>query len=145
MNAKNFFTQDQKLAITKAITQSELQTSGEIRLHIDSNCEVNVLDSATVIFRKLKMHKTELRNGVLFYLAVTDKKFAILGDKGINEKVPENFWDNIKELMLDYFKKQQFTEGLCKGIEMAGEKLKTHFPLQSNDTNELTNEISIGN
>ena len=145
MNAKNFFTQDQKLAITKAITQSELQTSGEIRLHIDSNCEVNVLDSATVIFRKLKMHKTELRNGVLFYLAVTDKKFAILGDKGINEKVPENFWDNIKELMLDHFKRQQFTEGLCKGIEMAGEKLKTHFPLQSNDTNELTNEISIGN
>jgi uncharacterized membrane protein len=145
MNAKNFFTQDQKLAITKAITQSELQTSGEIRLHIDSNCEVNVLDSATLIFRKLKMHKTELRNGVLFYLAVTDKKFAILGDKGINEKVPENFWDNIKELMLDYFKKQQFTEGLCKGIEMAGEKLKTHFPLQSNDNNELTNEISIGN
>jgi len=145
MNAKHFFTQDQKLAITKAITQSELQTSGEIRVHIDSNCEVNVLDSATVIFRKLKMHKTELRNGVLFYLAVTDKKFAILGDKGINEKVPENFWDNIKELMLDYFKKQQFTEGLCKGIEMAGEKLKTHFPLQSNDTNEITNEISIGN
>jgi uncharacterized membrane protein len=145
MNAKNFFTQDQKLAITKAITQSELQTSGEIRLHIDSNCEVNVLDSATVIFRKLKMHKTELRNGVLFYLAVTDKKFAILGDKGINEKVPKNFWDNIKELMLDHFKKQQFTEGLCKGIEMAGEKLKTHFPLQSNDTNEITNEISIGN
>jgi uncharacterized membrane protein len=145
MNAKNFFTQDQKLAITKAITQSELQTSGEIRVHIDSNCEVNVLDSATVIFRKLKMHKTELRNGVLFYLAVTDKKFAILGDKGINEKVPENFWDNIKELMLDHFKKQQFTEGLCKGIEMAGEKLKTHFPLQSNDTNEITNEISIGN
>jgi len=145
MNAKNFFTKDQKLAITKAITQSELQTSGEIRLHIDSNCEVNVLDSATVIFRKLKMHKTELRNGVLFYLAVTDKKFAILGDKGINEKVPENFWDNIKELMLDHFKKQQFTEGLCKGIEMAGEKLKTHFPLQSNDTNEITNEISIGN
>jgi uncharacterized membrane protein len=91
------------------------------------------------------MHKTELRNGVLFYLAVTDKKFAILGDKGINEKVPENFWDNIKELMLDHFKKQQFTEGLCKGIEMAGEKLKTHFPLQSNDKNELTNEISIGN
>jgi uncharacterized membrane protein len=145
MNAKNFFTQDQKLAITKAITQSELQTSGEIRLHIDSNCEVNVLDSATLIFRKLKMHKTELRNGVLFYLAVTDKKFAIIGDKGINEKVPENFWDNIKELMLDHFKKQQFTEGLCKGIEMAGEKLKTHFPLQSNDTNEITNEISIGN
>ena len=145
MNAKNFFTQDQKLAITKAITQSELQTSGEIRLHIDSNCEVNVLDSATLIFRKLKMHKTELRNGVLFYLAVSDKKFAILGDKGINEKVPENFWDNIKELMLDHFKKQQFTEGLCKGIEMAGEKLKTHFPLQSNDTNEITNEISIGN
>ncbi len=90
------------------------------------------------------MDKTELRNGVLFYLAVSDHKFAILGDKGINEKVPADFWDLIKDVMLDYFKNRQFTEGLCKGIEMAGEKLKVYFPLQSNDTNELNNEVSFG-
>ena len=145
MSARNFFTSEQQKSIQQSIANAELNTSGEIRVHIDDKCKGDVLDAAANMFHKMKIDKTELRNGVLFYLAVSDHKFAILGDKGINEKVPENFWDNIKELMLDYFKKQQFTEGLCKGIEMAGEKLKTHFPLQSNDTNEITNEISIGN
>ena len=90
------------------------------------------------------MNKTHLRNGVLFYLAVSDQKFAILGDKGINEKVPADFWNNIKETMLSHFKQKQFTEGLSKGIELAGEKLKTHFPLQSDDKNELSDEMSFG-
>jgi uncharacterized membrane protein len=91
------------------------------------------------------MDKTELRNGVLFYLAVSDKMFAILGDKGINEKVPAGFWDNIRDSMLGHFKQNEFTEGLSKGIEMAGEKLISHFPYQRNDVNELDNEITFGN
>ena len=144
MSARNFFTSEQQKSIQQSIANAELNTSGEIRVHIDDKCKGDVLDAAANMFHKMKIDKTELRNGVLFYLAVSDHKFAILGDKGINEKVPENFWDNIKELMLDYFKKQQFTEGLSKGIEMAGEKLKTNFPLQSNDTNELTNDVSFG-
>ncbi len=145
MSAKNFFTSDQQTSIQKAIATAELNTSGEIRVHIDDKCKGEVLDGAANMFHQLKMDKTELRNGVLFYLAVSDHKFAILGDKGINEKVPADFWDHIKEVMLADFKQQQFTEGLCKGIEMAGEKLKIHFPLQSNDTNELTNDVSFGN
>lgn len=144
MSAKKFFTKEQQKAITDSIAKAELNTSGEIRVHIDDDCKEDVLDKAAKIFHNLKMNKTELRNGVLFYLAVSDKKFAVLGDKGINEKVPENFWDNIKNLMLEHFKKEQFTEGLTRGIEMAGEKLKTHFPLQVNDTNELKNDISFG-
>jgi uncharacterized membrane protein len=144
MSAKNFFTEEQKLAIQKAIVNAELNTSGEIRVHIDDTCKEDVLDKATAVFHKLKMNKTELRNGVLFYLAIKDRKFAILGDKGIHEKVPGNFWDSIKEEMFVLFKQQKFTEGLCKGIELAGEKLKTHFPLQRNDTNELSDEISFG-
>ena len=144
MSAKKFFTTDQQDAIVKAIENAEHATSGEVRVHIDDDCKGDVLDAATIVFHKLKMNKTDLRNGVLFYLAVEDRKFAILGDKGINEKVPSDFWDNIKETMLSFFKQGQFTEGLCKGIEMAGEKLKSHFPLQSNDTNELSDEISFG-
>lgn len=144
MSAKTFFTQEQQDAIQKAIAEAELSTSGEIRVHIDDKCKEDVLDRATDTFYYLKMDKTALRNGVLFYLAVDDHKFAILGDKGINQKVPSDFWDSIKETMLSYFKQQQFTEGLCKGIMMAGEKLKIHFPLQKNDTNELTNEVSFG-
>ena len=144
MSAKKFFTIEQQDSIKQAITAAELNTSGEVLVHIDDKCKEDVLDKAAHMFHQLKMDKTELRNGVLFYLAVTDHKFAILGDKGINEKVPVDFWDNIKEVMLSHFKKQEFTEGLCKGIEMAGEKLKSHFPLQTNDTNELNNEVSFG-
>ena len=144
MSAKKFFTSEQQKSIQQAIADAEFNTSGEVRVHIDDTCKENVLDMAAQTFHRLKMDKTELRNGVLFYLAVTDKKFAILGDKGINIKVEENFWDNIKEEMLSHFKKDQFTEGLSKGIKMAGEKLKTHFPLQSNDTNELNNDMSFG-
>ncbi len=144
MSAKKFFTKEQQKAITDSIAKAELNTSGEVRVHIDDDCKENVLDKAASVFHNLKMNKTELRNGVLFYLAVNDKKFAILGDKGINEKVPGNFWDNIKNSMLEHFKNEQFTEGLAKGIEMAGEKLKVHFPLQINDKNELNNDISFG-
>lgn len=145
MSAKKFFTEEQKQAIQKAIATAELNTSGEIRVHIDDKCKDEVLDQAANLFHQLKMDATELRNGVLFYLAVDDHKFAILGDKGINEKVPADFWNTIKEEMLAHFKQQQFTEGLCKGIEMAGQKLKVHFPLQANDTNELSNDVSFGN
>jgi len=144
MRTKNFFTPEQQKSIKQTIVNAELNTSGEVRVHIDDKCKEDVLDKAANIFHQLKMDKTELRNGVLFYLAVSDHKFAILGDKGINEKVPADFWDLIKDVMLDYFKNRQFTEGLCKGIEMAGEKLKVYFPLQSNDTNELNNEVSFG-
>lgn len=90
------------------------------------------------------MHKTGERNGVLFYLAVKDKKFAILGDAGINAVTPDDFWDTIKEEMLELFRENKFSEGLIKGIDLAGEKLKEHFPYQSDDVNELSDEISFG-
>lgn len=144
MSAKNFFSKEQQLAIQKSIAHAEKNTSGEVRVHIDEHCKGDVLDAAADQFKRLGMHKTELHNGVLFYLAVDDKKFAILGDKGINEKVPADFWDTIKDLMAAHFKRGEFTEGLSAGIEMAGEKLKLHFPLGSNDANELNDEVSFG-
>ncbi len=143
MTAKKFFSKEEQKQIVEAIAAAEKNTSGEVRVHIDNKCDGEVLDVAAHYFKKLKMHKTELHNGVLFYLSVEDRKFAILGDKGINEKVPANFWDSIRDTMMNYFKQKQFAEGLSVGIKMAGEKLKAHFPLQKNDTNELSNDLSF--
>ncbi len=142
--ANDFFTADDRKQIVDAIKEAELNTSGEIRVHIDKKCEEDVLDRAAHWFEKLKMHKTELRNGVLFYLAYADKKFAILGDAGINQKVEDNFWEQIKETMLTHFKEGNFAQGLTEGILMSGEQLKTHFPYQSDDVNELPDDISFG-
>ena len=143
-SAKSFFSNLQQEEIKKAILKAELDTSGEVRIHIEHTCKGEVLDRAAFIFEKLKMQKTELRNGVLFYLSIKNKKFAILGDKGINASVSENFWDDIKQIMLEHFKEEHFTEGLIEGISMAGVKLKKHFPYHSDDINELSNEISFG-
>jgi uncharacterized membrane protein len=143
MSVENFFSKEEKKQITDAIAQAELNTSGEIRLHVEGRCKPDVLDRAAYVFEKLEMHKTAQRNGVLFYLAVYDRKFAILGDGGINKLVHEDFWDDIKMTMLGYFKEGKFADGLSKGILMAGEQLKANFPYQSDDVNELSDEISF--
>jgi len=142
-NAKNFFTDQQKSNIKQAITDAELNTSGEIRVHLENHCNEDVLDRASYLFDKLEMKKTDMRNAVLFYVAVKDKKFAIIGDSGINSLVEENFWEEVKTILLEQFKTGNFTEGLVAGIAKAGEKLKKHFPYQTDDTNELSNEISF--
>jgi len=142
--ASKFFTSDQKQQIVSAIKDAELNTSGEIRVHIENHCKKEALDRAAAVFASLKMHKTKLRNGVLFYLSVKDHKFAILGDGGVNAVVPDDFWDNIKEMMQHKFKEGEFTAGLSSGIQMAGEQLKAHFPYQSDDINELSDDISFG-
>lgn len=142
--AEDKFTDSEKEEIIQAIKSAELNTSGEIRVHIENHCKDEVLDRAAEIFEVLKLHKTALRNGVLFYMAIKDHKFAILGDKGINEKVPEHFWDNIKEHMTGRFKSGKVTEGLVEGINMAGLQLKQHFPIAEDDKNELSDDISFG-
>ena len=144
MIASKFFTPDQKHQIVGAIKNAELDTSGEIRVHIENRCKKEVLDRAATVFASLKMHKTKLRKGVLFNLAIKDQKFAILGDGGINAVIPDDFWDKIKEMMQQKFKEGEFTVGLSSGITMAGEQLKDHFPYQSDDINELDDDISFG-
>ena len=144
MAVKDFFSEYQQQEISKSIEHAELNTSGEVRVHLEETCKIEPLKRAIEVFEKLAMHQTEQRNGVLFYVAVKDKKFAVIGDQGINVLVEENFWDDVKTEMLNHFKLSKFSEGLCKGIEMAGEKLKIHFPYQANDVNELSNDISFG-
>ena len=126
-----------------AIKEAEKTTSGEIRLYIEDKCKEDVLDHAAFLFSELEMQKTEQRNGVLFYLAMQDRKFAILGDGGINAKVDAGFWDDIKEAMVTHFINGDFAIGLEIGISMAGEALSVHFPYQKDDVNELSDDIII--
>lgn len=140
----NFLSSDQKALIKDAIVQAELATSGEIKVHIEDHCEGNVLDRATQVFGRLGMHKTRMRNGVLIYLAHMDRKFAILGDAGINAVVPDNFWDAIKVHMQVRFRAGRFADGLVEGIRMASDQLRRHFPFLTGDKNELSDEISFG-
>lgn len=141
---KDFFPTEQQEDIRIAILNAELDTSGEVRVHIEDKCPGEVLDRAAYIFKKLNITSTEKRNGVLFYLAVRNRKFAVIGDIGINAVVPEYFWDDIKDKMLNHFREGKFTDGLIVGIMMVGEKLKTHFPYHVDDKNELSDDISFG-
>ncbi|MCK9168678.1 MAG: TPM domain-containing protein [Bacteroidales bacterium] len=142
--AKNFFNNIQKDTIRQAIMNAELDTSGEIRVHIENECPGEVMERAAFVFNKLNMHKTNKRNGVLFYLALRHRKFAIIGDLGINAVVPEKFWDNIKEQLIEKFVEGDFCNGLADAITQTGLQLKKHFPFQSDDENELNDELSFG-
>ncbi|MFC0184697.1 TLP18.3, Psb32 and MOLO-1 founding protein of phosphatase [Pseudarcicella hirudinis] len=143
--SQNFFTEAQKAQIISAIKSAELNTSGEIKVHIEAGSGLNPMDRAIEVFSMLEMHKTEQENAVLFYLAVSDRKFAILGDKGIDKVVPENFWESVKELLKSYFVRNEYADGLVAGIHLAGEQLKKYFPYQSDDINEISDDISFGN
>ena len=143
VKASLFFSKEQQAQILVAVKEAEKATSGEIRVHIETSCPGEVLDRAAWVFKKLGMHKTAERNGILFYLAVKDRKFAIIGDAGINAKVPAGFWDSINELILKNFKDGKFAEALSEGIILTGEQLKAHFPYQKDDVNELPDEISF--
>ncbi|NJB83916.1 TPM domain-containing protein [Wenyingzhuangia aestuarii] len=144
MSKPSFFTKEQETLIVNAIKEAEKNTSGEIRVHLEPTFEGDVMDRAIAVFNDLKMHETEARNGVLFYVATEAKQFVILGDDGINDVVPTNFWETTKDKVINQFKQGQFAQGLVDGIQEAGQQLKTYFKYQSNDTNELSDEISKG-
>jgi uncharacterized membrane protein len=138
-----FFDEKEKERILVSIREAEKATSGEIRLHLEKKSEKSVFDRAIEIFNKIGMNRTAQRNGVLIYLATADRQFVILGDKGINEIVPENFWNDVVAKMRSLFKSGKFCDGICEGIYLIGEKLKSHFPYQPDDINELSDDISI--
>lgn len=142
-SARDFFSKEEVDLIVNAIAAAEKLTSGEIRLHVEDFCKKDVIKRAEEIFTKHKMHETAERNGILFYLAVKTKDFAVAGDSGIHKKVTQAFWDDINKLVLQHFTEGKFAEGLCKGIELCGQQLQKHFPYKANDKNELSDEISF--
>ncbi len=144
-NAITILNREEDRRVVEAIKQAELNTSGEIKVHIENFCKGNVEKRSLIVFKRLKLNETKLRNGVLIYLSVKDRRFAILGDEGINNVVEDGFWNDVKDLMLSYFKEGCFVEGLEQGIQRCGEKLKTYFPHQSDNINEIPDDISYEN
>lgn len=139
-----FFNKEEQARIVGAIEEAELNTSGEIRVHIESKCKGDAVSRAIYVFNYLKMYKTAQRNGVLVYVACESKKLAVIGDVGINKKVPADFWNKIKDDMVAAFSKGCFVEGICDAVKAAGLSLKEYFPYQQDDINEQPNEISFG-
>lgn len=139
---EDFLTAQDEQQIIDAIKSAEKNTSGEIRVHLEKSTEKPTLERSKEVFSYLKMDETALRNGVLFYIAVDSKQFAIYGDKGIYDMVSQDFWDEEKDLVIRYFSKMKNAQGLILAIEKVGEKLKSIFPLSKRNPNELSDEIS---
>ncbi|RKS25721.1 TLP18.3/Psb32/MOLO-1 phosphatase superfamily protein [Flavobacterium endophyticum] len=141
---EDFLTPEEESEIVKAISQAEKNTSGEIRVHIENHNEKPPLERAQEVFNFLGMDNTLMRNGVLFYVGVSDHTFAIIGDEGIHKVVEEDFWDCTKDTVISHFKEKKYKDGLVAGILRAGERLQQYFPFSNDDSNELSNEISKG-
>ena len=139
---EDFLTASEEHEVVAAILKAEKNTSGEIRVHLEAHTKLNHYKRAKEVFHLLKMDNTKEENGVLIYVAVNDKKFVICGDRGINKKVPENFWNTTKDAISNQFKLGDFKQGLIDGVLIAGKALEAHFPWHHGDVNELSDEIS---
>lgn len=144
MKARQFLSKEEQKEVVAAVMDAEKATSGEIRVHIETSCNGDPKIRALRTFHKLKMTGTASRNGVLVYVACDSRRFAVIGDKGINAVVPAGFWKDVVALMGSHFSREEYAEGLIQGISLIGEKLKTFFPYQSDDINELPDDISYG-
>jgi uncharacterized membrane protein len=138
-------SKEQEKTVMNAIKEAETNTSGEIRVHIEDRCKIgDPIKRAIEMFGELHMHETELRNGVIVYVAIKDHKLAVWGDEGIHKKVGQNFWNDVLATVQKYFSAKDYETGLSEAILMIGDKLKEYFPYQSNDVNELSDDISYG-
>ncbi|MBS9773766.1 MAG: TPM domain-containing protein [Tenacibaculum sp.] len=140
----NFLSSSDEQEIVKAITEAELNTSGEIRVHIEGTSNKPYMERAVEVFNSLEMYNTKQRNGVLIYIAVEDNQLVIYGDEGIYKIAESNFWDDTCNLIINSFKEGNHKEGIVKGVLEVGEKLKTFFPYKKDDIDELPNTISKG-
>ncbi len=141
---EDFLTREDEREIVQAILKAERNTSGEIRVHIEAHTRLDHFERAKELFHLLKMDNTKEGNGVILYIAVNDRKFAIYGDRGIDKVVPDGFWNGTKDAIAAQFKKGNYKQGIVDGILRAGKELEAHFPWQQGNTNELSDEISKG-
>jgi len=129
--------------IVDAIKEAEINTSAEIRVHYTTKkSKIALIEEAQNTFSKLKMHETELRNGILIYLRLKSKEVAILGDIGIHQHVGNEFWEAVKEEIISTIQSSNITQGIIKGIELSGKQLSIHFPPNVLNPNELSDEIT---
>ena len=144
LTAEEFLTREERAQVARGIGEAEQRTSGEIRVHLEDHIEEDVLDHAVYIFEALGMQHTRERNGVLIYVSVSDRLVAVIGDKGINDRVPEGYWDRAVGVMKLHFAAGRHAEGLCEAVHMVASQLSTYFPVRGDDRDELSNEVSIG-
>ena len=144
MRVKEILDKHAQKRMVESIAKAEKNTSGEIRIHIESVCKGDPCERAAHVFNKLGMCNTNLHNGVLIYVAYQSRSLSIIGDSGINEKVGADFWNDVRDCMVSCFANGEFEKGLTDAVGMVGEKLKTFFPYSKNDVNELSDEISFG-
>lgn len=137
-----FFSPEEEARIIETIRQAEECTSGEIRVHLETDATVDAITESQKVFRQLGMHLTKHRNGVLILLELNRREFAIIGDEGIDRVVTEDFWKEERDLLQSYFRRREFAEGICLAIQQIGAKLKKHFPFDGEPDNELPNTIS---
>ena len=131
-------------AIDEAIKAFEKKTSGELVVSFQLVCKEDPYKGGRRVFKRLKLHRTRDRNAVLVVIFIHSRKFAVLGDKGINEKVPDGFWDETAASMAGHFKEGRFRVGLVEGINLLGGQLMTYFPYREDDTDELSDEVDFG-
>lgn len=139
-----FLTTSEEQEIIESIRTAEKNTSGEIRVHLEAHAQIDAFDRAAEVFDFLHMNNTKLSNGVLIYVAVEDRTLIIMGDSGINDVVPTDFWESTKDIIIEHFKNGDIKQGLVEGILLAGRQLKKHFPYLPGGTNELPDSISVG-
>ena len=142
---RQFLNSKEESEIIDAIREAEKNTSGEIKVHLESSSKKDPLDRAAEVFDALDMNNTDLRNGVLIYIAVKDRSLAIIGDQGIDEVVPNDFWNDSKDRILKGFSSGNMKQGLIDGILVSGQAMKKYFPYQDGDINEISDDISSKN
>ena len=131
-----------KKEIVRAIQEAERLTSGEIRVHLEKKCKEDVFWEAKKVFERLKMHRTREKNGVLIFVALESRRFAILGDSGIHRQVGDHFWNATRDVMAGHFSRGEIKEGIIAGVLSVSEKLKKHFPVKAGDPDELSDEVT---
>ena len=143
MTQKEFLGKLDQQRIVDAIQEAEKRTSGEVRVHIQPKAHGEIRNVAERTFERLGMTKTAARNGVLLFIASEEQRFVILGDKGIDEKEPAGFWDEIAAKLTIRFRNGEFTDGIVEAIHSAGDELRQYFPRSAADVDELSNEINV--
>jgi uncharacterized membrane protein len=140
---RRFLDESDLQTVQAAVATAEARTSAEIRVHLDARCPGETLARAALIFERLGMHATAARNGVLIYVSIEDHKLAVLGDRGIHERVGQAYWDDLVQAVLAHFRRAQFREGLVHAVTEAGAVLRRHFPRRPDDVDELPDRVNI--
>jgi uncharacterized membrane protein len=140
---RRFMEGDDLDAVGRAVAEAERVTSAEVRVHLDHRCPGDPMARAIELFGRFGMHQTALRNGVLIYLAVGDRKLAVIGDTGIHERVGDTYWRGVVDLMIAHLREQRPRDGLLAAVRDVGEALRRHFPRAPDDRNELSDEVTF--